>query len=601
MRHPVPVRRPGRRQQWFAISARIQGHQDCGLWSALSPVKGVLQTAGSSAPVVGTVLATPAGPTSGGSGTGTLGSLLPPIDVLPPSISGATTVGSTLSASDGTWLSSPTDYSYQWQDCNSSGSGCTNIPAATSDTYRIAPSDAGDTVDVVVTATNSAGGGSATSSPTGVVTWEAPVNTGRPSVSGTAQQGDVLTASQGSWSNAPTSFAYQWQDCGASGGGCSNISGATGGTYTLGSGDVGHTVDVVVTASNSGGSGSAASAATAVVAAPPPPPSPPSNTALPTISGTAQVGSALSSSSGSWSGSPTGYGYQWQDCDSSGANCTNVSGATSSSYTLVSGDAGHMVDVVVTASNSSGSASATASAVGPVSSGGGGSTGNYFVGQAAQGTGSGSGSCSNAAAISTLSTATHWTAGNVIGLCGTITSQITAHGSGTSGDPITVYWEPGASVSLPAASCSAQCISISGQNYITLDGGTNGVLTVPNNGDQGSTNVGVRGVAVSNASNVTIKNLTIENLYLAHSDVAKSYTGEDPAGIWVINSPNFVLDHNTLSYAGDEGVIFVNSQATGTATISNNDFSGRTGISVLPTPPMARRGRCTSSVIVSAT
>ena len=194
--------------------------------------------------------------------------------------------------------------------------------------------------------------------------------------------------------------------------------------------------------------------------------------------------------------------------------------------------------------------------------------------QTAQGTGSGSGSCSNAAAVSTLSTATHWTPGNVIGLCGTITSNITAEGSGTSGNPITVYWEPGASMTMSASSCSSQCLNISGQSYITLDGGTNGVITVPNNGDSGTTDIGVRGIAVSNASNITIEDLTIENLYVANSGVAKSYSGEDPAGVWVIDSPNFVLDHSTLSYAGDEGVLFANNEAIGTQTISDNNFVG---------------------------
>ena len=49
----------------------------------------------------------------------------------------------------------------------------------------------------------------------------------------------------------------------------------------------------------------------------------------------------------------------WQDCDSSGNNCTNISGATSSSYTLASGDVGHTIRAVVTATNTGGSGPAT--------------------------------------------------------------------------------------------------------------------------------------------------------------------------------------------------------------------------------------------------
>ena len=68
--------------------------------------------------------------------------------------------------------------------------------------------------------------------------------------------------------------------------------------------------------------GLAACRAEAAAEAPPPRP----NTSPPTISGTAQDGQTLSASTGSWSGSPTSYAYQWQRCDSSGANCANVSG-----------------------------------------------------------------------------------------------------------------------------------------------------------------------------------------------------------------------------------------------------------------------------------
>jgi hypothetical protein len=101
----------------------------------------------------------------------------------------------------------------------------------------------------------------------------------------------------------------------------------------------------------------------------------PANTAAPTISGNPTQGQALSSTNGTWSGSPTSYAYQWRQCDSSGATCTDISGATSAGYTMAAGDVGHTVRVVVTASNASGSASATSPATAAVASGGGSSGG----------------------------------------------------------------------------------------------------------------------------------------------------------------------------------------------------------------------------------
>jgi hypothetical protein len=97
-----------------------------------------------------------------------------------------------------------------------------------------------------------------------------PAATTSPTISGTTTQGQVLNEGHASWTNGPTGYAYQWDDCDASGNNCSAISGATGQTYTLTSTDVGHTIRVIEAASNAGGSGTAAvSASTAVIAAAP--------------------------------------------------------------------------------------------------------------------------------------------------------------------------------------------------------------------------------------------------------------------------------------------------------------------------------------------
>ena len=182
-----------------------------------------------------------------------------------------------------------------------------------------------------------------------------PQNTSPPTISGTAREGNTLTARNGTWANSPTSFVYQWQRCGADGTGCADITGATNQTYTLASADADHTVRVQVTAKNADGQSTASSAPTAVVSSR----SAPVNTAKPTISGTPRVGEELTASNGTWTGGATSFTYQWQRCTSS-TTCTNVDGATARTYGVRSADVGDTLRVAVTAHNSSGS-TATAS------------------------------------------------------------------------------------------------------------------------------------------------------------------------------------------------------------------------------------------------
>ena len=186
-------------------------------------------------------------------------------------------------------------------------------------------------------------------------TAAAPVNTSPPTISGTRQEGQTLSASTGSWTgDATISYAFAWQRCSSSGSSCGDISGATGTTYTLGSADVGKTIRIVVTASNSAGRASAASSPTGTIAAAG---TAPSATKQPNPHGTAQVGQTVTVDNGSWSGTtPITYTYQWQRCSSSGS-CSNLGGATKSSYVPVTGDVGYRLRAIVTAKNSVGSAS----------------------------------------------------------------------------------------------------------------------------------------------------------------------------------------------------------------------------------------------------
>ncbi len=92
-----------------------------------------------------------------------------------------------------------------------------------------------------------------------------PRNIGLPTISGTPAGGQTLTATAGSWAGSPTSFAYQWQRCDATGAACTSIPDATGQTYLVAVADLGSTLRVAVTAGNTAGSAAAMSAPTSVV------------------------------------------------------------------------------------------------------------------------------------------------------------------------------------------------------------------------------------------------------------------------------------------------------------------------------------------------
>lgn len=88
----------------------------------------------------------------------------------------------------------------------------------------------------------------------------------------------------------------------------------------------------------------------------------PVNLTAPIVSGSGVVGQTLTTTNGTWSGTlPFTYTYQWQ------RNGSPISGATSSTYVLVSADAGANVSCVVTATNSKGSASASSNSIAVIS------------------------------------------------------------------------------------------------------------------------------------------------------------------------------------------------------------------------------------------
>jgi CHRD domain len=284
----------------------------------------------------------------------------PPVNHSLPTISGTDRESQTLTATNGSWGgAAPISYAYRWQDCNSNGSSCSSIGGATNQNYVLSHSDIGKTIRVNVTATNRDGTSQALSAATGVVAnlGNAPASTTQPNPSGTPQDGLTLTVDNGTWSGLqPITYSYQWQTCTTVNSVCTNLTGATGSSFLIGTSQVGTLLRATVTATNSIGKSSVSSNLTTLVLAKL---SAPVSVGLPAITGTASVGQRLQASAGTWTGTGTNtYAYQWSRCNSSGSLCSNVSGATGQSYGVGQVDLGMSLRVTVTATNAAGPTSA---------------------------------------------------------------------------------------------------------------------------------------------------------------------------------------------------------------------------------------------------
>ena len=296
---------------------------------------------------------------AGGGGAGAAGQNRPTSNVLPTAggiglASDITGVNVMYAAGGGGSGGASGDYALGGSSIGGNGSGVNANPVATNGVANTGSGGGGSNH-------GTAGGGGS-----GIVIVRysipaAPSISTAPVITGTARTAATLTSSTGSWSGAPTSYAYQWKRSTTSTGTYNDIASATSSTYTVDDSDVGYFIKVSVIASNVLGSSSASlsSATSAVVDIAP------TNTAIPVITGTARTGETLTSSRGSWTSSPsasTTYAYQWKRASTVGGTYTNIASATDRTYDLTDADIDKFIKVSVIATNGIGSSSAALSA-----------------------------------------------------------------------------------------------------------------------------------------------------------------------------------------------------------------------------------------------
>ncbi len=249
-------------------------------------------------------------------------------------IAGTATQGETLTV-DTTAIADPDGpasltFGYQWKR------GGTDIPGATGATYTLTQADVGAAIAVTVSWTDDGGmDESLTSAATAAVANVNDTPTGAVTITGTATQGETLTAVTDTIADADGlgTFSYQWKRDGTA------IPGATGSTYVLAQADVGAAITVTVSWTDDGGTAeSLTSSATAMVANVNDDP-----TGAVTIAGTATQGETLTAVTDTIA-DPDGLGtftYQWK------RDGADIAGATGSTYVLAQADVGAAITVTV--------------------------------------------------------------------------------------------------------------------------------------------------------------------------------------------------------------------------------------------------------------
>lgn len=240
-----------------------------------------------------------------------------------PTISGNFSNSSVLTANTGSWTAG-VSYSYVWLRGTSEISGATNA------TYTLTADDIDATISVRVTGSLAGHNDlTLTSDSTSAITGMAQTHTPTPTISGTVSVGQTLTAVPGTWDSG-VNLSYQWMR------GSSLISGATSSTYVVTAADLNTQLSVRVAGTKTGYSSSVRQSDNTVAVAP----GELSSTPTPTISGSAQVGSTLTVSTGNWD-SGTSLTVQWL------RDGVAVSSANSLTYVLLGEDYQTTISVVV--------------------------------------------------------------------------------------------------------------------------------------------------------------------------------------------------------------------------------------------------------------
>ncbi|MGO8704736.1 MAG: hypothetical protein ACLQVA_13040 [Candidatus Brocadiia bacterium] len=201
---------------------------------------------------------------------------------------------------------------------------------------------------------------------------------------------------------------------------------------------------------------------------------------------------------------------------------------------------------------------------------------DIYIAQSPAGAGDGS-SAANAKAVSFFNAPANWGAGvsqigpgTTVHLCGTISTQLTAQGGGTSDAPLTILFEPDARISMPASDTDNGCLNISNRSFVIVDGGRDGIIENTDNGTQLKFHVPSVAIKAAACSRCEFKNLHISNLYV-HTSIndARDLDGDGA----VLFSGSHIKIHDNVIHDVHWSIKFFYGNGDSDVDVYNNDIS----------------------------
>lgn len=193
--------------------------------------------------------------------------------------------------------------------------------------------------------------------------------------------------------------------------------------------------------------------------------------------------------------------------------------------------------------------------------------------------------CADAVAATYFNTAGNWSAtptgiqigpATTVHFCGTITSTMQAQGDGSSGNPVTIIFESGAS--LQQAFCPASgCFQADSRNWITVDGNNVGLIGSTANGTGLANQQSSAGMEMHPCGNCEVKNLTIQNIYV-HSGTSTDGIDATLMRAIYMSGSNFLVHDNTIHDCGWCVYMFYGNGDANESVYNNNIYNMDHGV-----------------------